>query len=111
MLKSVLLRMDRALESPPYNLIIHSVAVHRGDERVLSLARRDHAEADADGRLRVGDRVLHQPHVAGGSAQVLARGQDLSAAVRRQRLTPCRRRRPVEGYPTVWYVRGSGERE
>ena len=42
MLKSVLTRMDRALESPPYNLIIHSVAVHRGTWRTcLSLARRD----------------------------------------------------------------------
>ena len=67
MLKSVLMRMNRALESPPYNLIIHSSPFSRGDGRVLPLARGADPEADADGRLRVGDRVLHQPDVAGGS--------------------------------------------
>ena len=46
--------------------------------RCLSLARRDSAEAGEDGRLRVGDRVLHQPHVAGGGDSRAARGQDLS---------------------------------
>ena len=45
--------------------------------RVLPLARRDHAEADAGGRLRVGHRVLHQPDVARGSGAGAARGEDL----------------------------------
>jgi galactose-1-phosphate uridylyltransferase len=35
----------------------------------VSLAHRDHAEAHARGRVRVGDRVLHQPDVAGGSRE------------------------------------------
>ena len=66
MLKTVLMRMDRALESPAYNLHHPQLAVQRGDERFLPLARRADAEADAHGRLRVGDRLLHQPDVAGG---------------------------------------------
>ena len=65
--------MNRALESPPYNLIIHSAPFSEETRRVLPLARRDDAEADADGRLRVGDRVLHQPDVAGGSRAGAAR--------------------------------------
>ena len=73
MLKSVLARMNRALESPPYNLIIHSAPFSEEAARVLPLARRAHAEADADGRLRVGDRLLHQPDVAGGGARGAAR--------------------------------------
>ena len=35
LLKAVLQRMDRALETPPYNLIIHSVAVFGGRRRTF----------------------------------------------------------------------------
>ena len=66
LLKAVLQRMNRALESPPYNSIAPHRAVLRGGGGRLPLAHRDHAEADARGRLRVGDRLLHQPDVAGG---------------------------------------------
>ena len=76
--KSVLQRMDRALESPPYNLIVHTSPFSEETRRFLSLARRDHAEADAGGRLRVGHRVLHQPDVAGGSGAGASRGEDLT---------------------------------
>ena len=71
MLKAVLQRHRTARSrSPPYNLIIHSVAVLRGGRRTFyhwhveimpKLTQRR--------RLRVGDRVLHQPDVAGGSAR------------------------------------------
>ena len=102
MLKSVLLRMDRALESPPYNLIIHSVAVLGGGRRVLSLARGAHAEADAHGGLRVGDRLLHQPDVAGGSGA----GPPLRASRRTNVAVPVLAGRPwLKACPAVWYVR------
>ena len=73
LLKAVLQRMDRALESPPYNLIVHTSPFSEDVARSLSLAHRDHAEADARRRLRVGDRVLHQPDVAGRSGAGAAR--------------------------------------
>ena len=91
-LKSVLMRIDRALESPAYNLIIHSAPfndANHGEERCLSLARRDSAEAGADGRLRVGDRVLHQPDVAGRGHAGPARGQDCESRVSLSRIGRC----------------------
>ena len=79
LLKAVLLRMNRALESPAYNLIIHTSPFSEDVGGRLSLARGDHAEADAGGRLRVGDRVLHQPDVArGGGAGAARRASRLS---------------------------------
>ena len=79
LLKSVLMRIDRALESPAYNLIIHSApfndANHASD--VYHWHVEIHAEADADGRLRVGDRVLHQPDVAGGGRRACSRAVKL----------------------------------
>ena len=65
MLKDTLQRMNTTLLSPPYNLIVHSAPLQEERGRFLSLARRDHAEADARGGLRVGDWVLHQPDGAG----------------------------------------------
>ena len=66
MLKETLQRMNRALESPPYNLIIHS-APFTEDGRATFY--HWHVEImpklTQGGRLRVGDRVLHQPDVAG----------------------------------------------
>ena len=61
MLKETLQRMNRALLSPPYNLIIHSAPFRTPGPRAgVPLAPRDHAEADEGGRVRVGDGVLHQ---------------------------------------------------
>ena len=94
LLKSVLLRMNRALESPPYNLIIHSSPFSGAAGGVLPLARRADAEADAGGRVRVGDRVLHQPDVAGGGRAGAARGADLRAP-------------RLMGGAAVWYFRRS----
>ena len=79
LLKAVLQRMNRALETPPYNLVLHTAPFSEDVGGRLPLARRDHAEADAGGRLRVGDRVLHQPDVAGGSGAGAARGAAVAA--------------------------------
>ena len=106
MLKSVLQRMNRALESPSYNLIIHSSPFSEETTRLLPLARRADAEADADGRLRVGDRVLHQPDVAGGSGAGAARAPVVGAATQVGRPGAGLKRSPA-----VWYGKGSGERE
>ena len=66
MLKDMLQRMNATLLTPPYNLIVHSAPLQEeAGERLLSLARRGDAEADARGRLRVGDRLLHQSDGAG----------------------------------------------
>ncbi len=55
-------------------------AVHRVGARLLSLARRDHAEADQGGRFRVGKRLLHQPDGAGRSRRRPSGGRDLAVA-------------------------------
>ena len=55
MLKETLQRMNRALESPPFNLIIHSAPFSEDTAEYVPLAHRDHAEADEGGGVRVGD--------------------------------------------------------
>ena len=45
MVKETLQRINRTLESPSFNLIIHSAPFRRPRGRV-PLARRDHADAD-----------------------------------------------------------------
>ena len=53
-------------------------AVRRGATRTLPLAHRDHAEADAGGRLRMGLGLLHQPDAARrGGASSCARSTSL----------------------------------
>ena len=84
--------MDRALESPPFNLVMHTAPFAEDVGDGLSLAHRDHAEADARRRLRVGDRVLHQPDAAGRSGAGAARRCGYS----------------LKADPAVWYFEGSG---
>ena len=79
LLKALLRRMNRALEIAVVQPDRPHRAVFRGDGRLLSLASRADAEADEGGRLRVGDRVLHQPDVAGGSRARPARRQESDA--------------------------------
>ena len=59
---------------PAYNLIMPQLAAAGRAQRPLPLAHRVHAEADQDRRLRVGHRLLHQSHAAGGSGPLPARG-------------------------------------
>ena len=60
-------------------------AVLGAGDRVLPLARRADSEAHAHGRLRVGDRLLHQPDVAGGSGAGAALGAGVVVDVSRGR--------------------------
>ena len=98
-------------------------AVFRGNERFLPLARRADAEADEGGRLRVGDRVLHQPDVAGRSRPRPARREGVRVCTTiNARPERAERRgsgfsriwrtvtsvpRQVEANPAVWYFRDS----
>ena len=69
--------------------IVHTSPFSEDAERLLPLARGDDAEADEGGRLRVGDRVLHQSDVARGSRAGAARREDLKMP-RAGRASECR---------------------
>ena len=73
LLGDILRRMNKALQFPPYNLLIHSAPGGGGCRRVLPLARGDHSEADEGGRVRMGHRVLSEPDLARGSRPGAAR--------------------------------------
>jgi UDPglucose--hexose-1-phosphate uridylyltransferase len=75
MLGDILRRINKTLLLPPYNLLIHSAPVAEKAGGVLPLARGDHPEADEGRGLRVGDRLLSQSHIAGGSRPGPARDQ------------------------------------
>ena len=74
-LKLLLMKADRVLDNPPYNLVIHYFAGAGSEQRALSLAHGVHAEADQDGRIRVGHGVLYQSDAAGRSREVSARSE------------------------------------
>ena len=75
-LKTILLKLETALDKPAYNYIIHTSPFDTQAAAALPLAHRDHPAADARGRLRVGHRLLHQPRAAGagGGASAGDRG-------------------------------------
>ena len=83
MLKAVMMRIDRALETPPYNLIVHSAPFsedassffHWHVELMPRIARL--------AGLRVGERLLHQPDLARGSRGSAARAVRLRSRVTR----------------------------
>ena len=60
-LKDALMRLDAALDKPAYNFSSSHVTDQGRDQRSLSLAHGDHSEVDEGGRVRVGNRILHQP--------------------------------------------------
>ncbi len=72
-LKTILLKLETALDKPAYNYIIHTSPFDTQTLAALSLAHRDHPAADARGRLRVGHGLLHQPGAAGAGGAVPAR--------------------------------------
>ena len=84
-LKETLQRLEAALDDPAYNYVIHTAPFDMPEVAALSLAHRDHPPTDADCRLRVGERVLHQPRLAGRRSPSAAAGRP--PRVRRQ----CRR--------------------
>jgi len=63
-------------QSPAVQLHLAHEPHQSGPSRSLSLAFRDHAEADQDRRLRVGNRVPHQSDTAGRSGRVPAGDRD-----------------------------------
>jgi hypothetical protein len=94
LLKSVLQRMERALESPALQPGHPQRAVRgRRRRRGVPLARGDHSPYHARRGVRVGDRLLHQPDAAGGSGPGAAVGDAVAA---RDMLQPSV---PVERHP------------
>ena len=71
-LKTILLKLETALDKPAYNYIIHTSPFDTQAAAALSLAHGDHPAADARGRLRVGHGVLHQPGAAGAGGRLSA---------------------------------------
>ena len=65
-LKSTLRKIDKVLERPPYNLLIHTAPLQDPANLFFPLAHRNYSQAYAGRRFRVGHRFLHQPHPAGG---------------------------------------------
>ena len=72
-LKTILLKLETALDKPAYNYIIHTSPFDTQIVAALPLAHGDHPAADARGRLRVGHGLLHQPGAAGAGGAVPAR--------------------------------------
>ena len=70
-MKTLLIKADRVLDNPRYNLVVHSSRC-RTDQRPLSLAHRVHAQADQNCGIRMGHRLLHQPHSSRGGREVPA---------------------------------------
>ena len=83
LLRDLLLRMEKVLLNPPYNLIIHSTPLARDGRALLPLAHRVDAEAHPRRGLRVGERVLYQSHPAGRRGQVPSRREGVTGPVAR----------------------------
>src|SRR5438128_6206326 len=73
-------RPPRSTLFPYTTLFRPHVAVRRRYDRCVPLACRDPAEADWRRGVRVGDRLLHQPDVAGGSGAGAAERETLMKA-------------------------------
>ena len=73
LLKALLMRVNRALESPSYNLIIHSSPFSEETGEFYHWHVELMPRLTKVGGLRVGDRVLHQPDVARGGRAGAAR--------------------------------------
>ena len=67
--------MDTVLDHPAYNFMIHTSPIGEEIERSLSLAHRDHSEADEGGGIRVGNGILHQPTPPEEAARFLREAQ------------------------------------
>ena len=73
-LRSTMRKIDRVLEHPAYNFMMHSAPVQDARAAVLPLAHRDHPQADEGGGLRMGHGILHQSHAARRVAPALPAG-------------------------------------
>ena len=87
-LRSTLRKIDKVLERPAYNFIVAQRAGAGRRPAALSLAYRDHSQADESGGVRVGHRHLYQPDAAGGIGAFPARcGTRLRRRARRHGCT------------------------
>ena len=73
LLGEILRRMGKVLGDPPYNFMLHSAPLRTPGAGPLPLAPRDHPQAHAGGRVRVGHGFLHQPDPPRGSGALSAR--------------------------------------
>ena len=74
-LRSTMRKIEKVLERPAYNFIVHSAPVQEPESGPLPLASGDHPEADESGGVRVGNRILHQSDAAGGIGAFPAGGR------------------------------------
>ncbi len=72
-LRATIRKLEKVLERPAYNLIVHTAPVQEPRARLLSLAHRDHSTPHQGGGVRVGHGILHQSHAARGIGEVPAR--------------------------------------
>ncbi len=72
--RQVLGRMSAVPGRSPVQLHAPQRAPAGPGPRPLPLAPRDHPQADPGGRIRMGNRVLHQPDPTRGGCEILARG-------------------------------------
>ena len=73
-LRSTLRKIEKVLENPAFNFIVHSAPVQEAPLALLPLACRDHSQIDKSGGLRMGDGILHQSDTSGRVGEVPARG-------------------------------------
>ena len=72
-LKTILMKLEIALDKPSYNYIIHTSPFDTQIAAALSLAHGDHPAHDAHRRLRMGNGILHQFGPPGTGGRVSAR--------------------------------------
>ncbi len=65
-LRSTMRKIDKVLERPAYNFIVHSAPVQDAPLPHYHWHMEIDSQAHQGGGLRMGHRVLHQSHAAGG---------------------------------------------
>ena len=73
-LKSLLTRADQVLDSPAYNLVIHTAPVQEASLDYYHWHIEFMPRLDQNRRLRVGNRLLPKPHASGRSREIPSRG-------------------------------------
>ncbi len=71
--RATIRKLERVLENPSYNFLIHTAPIQEGPLDALSLASGNHPAPDARSRFRMGCWLLHQSDAARGSGTVPSR--------------------------------------